>query len=54
MAMCNGSAMAWLEMGGKLNGFGMRLKPSGSRGGTCPEFEKRAPIRWRENWDKTL
>lgn len=52
--MYSGSATVPLKIGGKLNGFGMRLKPSGSRGGTWSEFVKRVPIHWSDKLDKTL
>lgn len=52
--MYSGSAMVRFEIGGRLSGFGMRLKPSGSRGGAWSKLVKRERIYWRDNYDSNL
>lgn len=41
-------------MGGQLNGFEMRLKPSASREGAWSEFGERVRIYSREKLESTL
>lgn len=46
--------MGWSVMGGQLNGFEMRLKPSASRGSPWSEFGERVRIYSREKLDNTF